>query len=97
MLWNEVEFTCTSHGLSTIGDRKFGEDIADMALDSVDRDHQLIGDSLVGGARGNQAQDFEFSFAKRIKQGLRGCRRQGMMSSGRCTSVLIFSRETGNK
>ena len=50
--------------LGAIGCSQLAEQIADMFLDRGKLDHQGVGDLLVGGALGQQAQDFLLSLGE---------------------------------
>jgi len=39
-----------------------------VLLDRTDRDDQPVGDRLVGVTVGDQAQDFQFTFAERLDE-----------------------------
>src|SRR5260370_17424966 len=48
LLIKQTEFLCLPDGLYAVVDAQFGEDMADMAFDGIDDNHQLFSNLLVG-------------------------------------------------
>src|SRR5260370_1158296 len=71
LLIKQTEFLCLPDGLYAVVDAQFGEDMADMAFDGIDDNHQLLSNLLVGSAACHQLQDLKFSLTQGIKQRLR--------------------------
>jgi hypothetical protein len=61
--------TRLSNGLGATTGTQLAEQIADMFLDGVQGNHQGIGDLLIRGALGKQAQDFLFTPGEWFKRG----------------------------
>ena len=46
---------------------ELAEDVVDVAFDRSDGDEECPGDGLVGGAAGNEAQDFQLALGERFE------------------------------
>ncbi len=58
-MWREyIQFACSQNGLDTVGGTELGKDMFDMALGRVGGDDQCVGNCLVGGAIGQEGEDF---------------------------------------
>src|SRR5689334_13724265 len=62
------ERACTCNCLRPILCAELAENTCDMFLGSGERDHQLVGDLLVGGALREQLQDLQLAEGKRLKE-----------------------------
>src|SRR5260370_23769071 len=70
LLIKQTEFSCLPDGLYAVVDAQFGEDMADMAFDGIDDNHQLLSNLLVGCAACEQLEDLQFSLTQGIEQRL---------------------------
>src|SRR5438270_13245308 len=57
-------------GLRAVEHMQLAQDIADMSLDGLLAEHQLLGDDRIGLSFGNQAQHVQFSLCQ-IRKGRR--------------------------
>jgi hypothetical protein len=55
-------------GLGAVGHLQLAEQVAEVALDGVQGDHQLLGDGPVGRTGGQQPEHFQFAGAQRLDQ-----------------------------
>src|SRR6266487_3007019 len=62
---------CVCNGLRPILCSQLAQDTGDMFLGSGERDHQLIGDLLIGGPFCEQVQDLPLTWGERLKELLR--------------------------
>src|SRR6266852_1559444 len=70
MLFLRCNMTHVSYNLQPILHSQFGEDVADMAFDSIDSNHELLCNLLVGCTPCECLEDLQLSLSQRIKQGL---------------------------
>ena len=58
-----MEFPGARHGLGPVGDVELPIDIRAVGFDGARGYDQLPGDFLIGSARGDELQDFQFTVA----------------------------------
>ena len=71
-------------GLGAVGGAELAQDVGHVHFDRVERHHQVVGDALVGPARGEQPQHLQFAAGQRLGQARR---RGGVAPSLRRSSV----------
>src|SRR5437588_8931667 len=69
-LTQQAKLSCLYYRLHPIRYTQFGEDVADMAFDGINSNHQFLRDLLVGCAVRQQLENLEFSFAQGLGQRL---------------------------
>ena len=57
----QAEFARTQHRMGAITRGELAENAVDVLLHRADRDHQPVGDLLIGQVIGDEAQDFQFA------------------------------------
>src|SRR5579885_1243310 len=62
----DVQRTRTDHGLGAICGAQFRQEMLDMEFDSVQAEHQVLGDLLVGEALSHQLQDIPLPCTQRL-------------------------------
>ena len=87
---HQTNFACSCNCLGAIGDSKLGQNVADMPFGSAERNHELVGNLLIGSSSSQQMQHLQFSLAQRIYErllpGLLGVVRLGWrMTRVRCS------------
>src|SRR5947209_19007711 len=73
---------CMCNGLRPILCSQLAENTGDMFLGSGERDHQLVGDLLVGGPLCEQVQDLQLTWGERLKELLCSLRGREWQSVG---------------
>jgi hypothetical protein len=66
LLVQEAEVSRLFHRLHAVGDAQFGEDMADMALDRLIGNYEVLSNLVVGCALCQQLQDFQFALTQRF-------------------------------
>src|SRR5260370_23075628 len=70
LLIKQTEFLCLPDGLYTVVDAQFGENMADMAFDGIEDNHQFVGNFQVGCPACQQLQHLQFPLTQGIEQRL---------------------------
>src|SRR5215472_15032192 len=83
-LGDQAELVRPGNGLGAVGCAEFAEEVADVLLDGVKGDHELLGDARVRSARGQQDQDFPLAGGQLLDQPRH---RRGAVSSGASRSI----------
>jgi len=65
LVGEQPQFAPAGNGLGAAGDAKFAVDVVEVLFDRADGDNQFVGKLAVRKPRGNQAQDFAFTFTER--------------------------------
>ena len=73
LLIEQTEFSCLPDGLYSVLHPQFCEDIANMAFDGIDGNHQLLPNLLIGSAACNQLENLQFSLTQRLWKWLGLC------------------------
>ena len=71
--WDQPQLPGTDDGLRAAPYVEFAVNVAGVALDSIERNHQLLGDLTVRATIGDQSQNFQLGWSQRRDQG-RGSR-----------------------
>ncbi len=71
-LVEEFQLSPEGHRLRPAADAQLAVDVADVALDGGNGDHQLPGNLLIGVPGGDKLQHFQFARAQRLDQALSG-------------------------
>jgi hypothetical protein len=64
----QAKLSCLPDCLYAVVDAQFGEDVADMAFDGINDNHQLLRNLLVGCSTCEQLEHLSFSFAQWLWQ-----------------------------